>query len=124
MKKAVWKLITIGFSLLFVYELYEFVQLSTLNLLDTPNWLNISNLVAGGFLLFSLFNYAYDKKLMPYYMFYISVLLNVILLLITHYYEYSLGGYQTGEMLFITIVNVFILGLISNVVLKYANDLK
>lgn len=124
MKRNFWKLITVILLIFFLYDLYDFIKLFNLNLLDTPNWLNISNLVASGLLLLLLSSYAFNFNIMPFFMYNIIVFANLLLLLVTHYYEYRLGGYQYSETIFVLIINIFVFIAISSTVLKHGKSMR
>lgn len=124
MQKPIWKIIALLFLLLFTYDVYDFSKLFYLGLLDTPNWLNIGNLLAGAIFLVALVSYAFDLRLVSFHACYIAIFLNVFFLAATHYYEFSLGGYDKVEMLFLVIFNLFILLLVSSAIWQHAKELK
>jgi len=124
MKEITWKVITMILSLLFLYELYDFTRLYSLNLIDTPIWLNLFNLVASVLLLIALASFSFNLKIFSPVICYSAIYSNILLLFITHYYEYNLGGYELNEMIFVFFINLFILTVISTTLIKYMMNSK
>ncbi|REL25362.1 hypothetical protein DXX93_01575 [Thalassotalea euphylliae] len=124
MGKTIWKFIAVLFLLIFTHDVYDFSKLFYLDLLDTPNWLNIGNLLAGAILLISLVSYAFNLRLVSAHACYFAILVNVLFLVATHYYEFSLGGYDKSEMILVVILNLFILLLVSSAIWQHAKELK